>query len=109
MSDEPILSIILSVMSDEPILSIILSVMSDEPILPIIQPITIDTMLNWIMGWYFKVKNQAEFRYVWTLLQSLHTDPYTNSCADSDTMQKSYTVWTDTDGDTDEKLQWKLS
>ena len=28
----------------------------DRPILPIIQPITIDTMLNWITGRFFKVK-----------------------------------------------------
>ena len=46
--------------------------MGDEPILPIIQPVTIDTMLNWKTGRYFKVKkkNRAEFHYVWTLLNS---------------------------------------
>ena len=42
--------------------------MGDEPILPVIQPVTIDTMLNWKMGWYFEVKHRAEIRYVWTLL-----------------------------------------
>ena len=47
--------------------------MGDEPILPIIQPVTIDTMLNWITGWNFKVKNRAEFRYVWTLLKNMPT------------------------------------
>ena len=42
--------------------------MGDEPILPVIQPVTIDTMLNWKTGRYFKVKNRAEFRYVWALI-----------------------------------------
>ena len=40
--------------------------MGDEPILPIIQPIPIETILNWIMGRYLKLKN----RYVWTVHQT---------------------------------------
>ena len=43
--------------------------MGDEPILPVIQPITIDTMLNWKTGRYYKVEKRAKFRYVWTLLK----------------------------------------
>ena len=48
--------------------------MGDEPILSIIQIVTIDKMLNnncLNNGPYFKVKNWAKFRYVWTLLQDL--------------------------------------
>ena len=40
--------------------------MGDKPIQPVIQAMTIDTMLNWIMEQYFKVKYRAEFLYVWT-------------------------------------------
>ena len=47
--------------------------MGDEPILPIIQPITIDTMLNWITDRYFKVKNRVEFHYVWTVLKAIQS------------------------------------
>ena len=38
--------------------------MGDDPILPDIQPVTIDRMLNRIMGRCEEEKNRAEFRYV---------------------------------------------